>query len=489
MPRHALSASLILSVAALAFIPGTATSQESAAAVLKRAWAAMGDPKSISYSGDGAGWTFGQAWKPGMAWPKFDIQSVTRTLNYTNGSMREQIAFSRAEPQGGGGYPLTGQQRNDQYLSGSYAWNVLPAMAVPGPRFVNDRTHQLWISPHGVISAALRNNATVAWPAAKGGKSLAAVSFTEPGKFTATAFINDDYLVERVESRIPDNVLGEVGVVTSYSGYRDHGGVKFPGRVQQSQGGFPVLDLTVKEVQPNAPADFAVPDNVRAAVERVTTEKVADGVWHVAGGSHNSVAIEMKDHLVLVEAPLNDARSWPVVEEVKKLAPGKPIRYVVNSHPHFDHAGGLRAAAAAGAIVVVHANSKAYFERAFATRSSIAPDLLTQSKRKASVRGVNNRMVMNDGSRTVQIINIVESNHAAGFLMVYMPKERLLIEADAYTPIPPGAKPPATPNANNVNLVVNIEGFQLAVDKILPLHGRVVTLADLYTTAGRTAPK
>ena len=74
-------------------------------------------------------------------------------------------------------------------------------------------------------------------------------------------------------------------------------------------------------------------------------------------------------------------------------------------------------------------------------------------------------------------------------MMVYLPKERLLIEADAYTPIPPDAKPPATPNANNVNLVVNIEGFQLAVDKILPLHGRVVTLADLYTTAGRPQPK
>jgi len=489
MLRHALTASLILSVTALAFIPGTATSQESAAAVLKRASAAMGDPKSISYSGDGAGWTFGQAWKPGMAWPKFDIQSVTRTINYANGSMREQIAFSRAEPRGGGGYPLSGQQRNDQYLSGSYAWNVLPALPVPGPRFVNDRAHQLWISPHGVISAALRNNATVAWPAAKDGKSLAAVSFTEPGKFTATAFINDDYLVERVESRIPDNVLGEVGVVTRYSGYRDHGGVKFPGRIQQSQGGFPVLDIAIKDVQPNAPAEYAIPDNVRNAAERVTTEKVADGVWFVAGGSHNSVALEMKDHLILVEAPLNDARSRPVIEEAKKLAPGKPIRYVINSHSHFDHSGGLRAAVASGATVIAQADSKAYFQRAFATRGKIAPDLLTKSGRKASVRAVKDRMTLSDGVRTVEILSIANSNHVAGFTMVYLPKERLLIEADAYTPIAPGAKPPATPNANNVNLIENIERLKLSVDRILPLHGRVVPMAELYTTAGRTAPK
>ncbi len=486
MIGKSLVTGVCLSLATAAF---PVSARDSAVAVLKRAAAAMGEPKSIHYSGAGTGWTFGQAWKPGMAWPKIDIESQARTINYANSSMREQIAFSRGEPRGGGGYPLSGPQRNDQYLSGSYAWNALPAMAVPGPRFVGDRTHQMWISPHGVINAAMRNNATVAWTAPKAGKSLAAVSFTEPGRFSATAFINDDYLVERVESRAPDAVLGEVSTVTVYSGYRDYGGVKFPGRIQQSLGGHPVLDLAVKEVQPNAPAEFAVPDNVRGAAERVTTEKVADGVWFVAGGSHNSVAIEMKDHLILVEAPLGDARSGPVVEEVKKLAPGKPIRYVINSHSHFDHSGGLRAAAAAGATVIAHEGSKAYFERAFATRSKIAPDLLAKSGRKATVRAAKDRMALSDGSRSVEIRHIGSSNHAATFMMVYLPKERLLIEADAYTPIAPGAKPPATPNANNVNLIENIERLKLSVDRILPLHGRVVPLADLYTTAGRTPPK
>ena len=488
MLSHTFVTRLTLTVAALSFVPGAATAQVSAAGVLKRASAAMGEPKSIRYAGDGTGWTFGQAWQPGKAWPKIDIQSQVRTIDYASGSMREEIAFSRGEPQGGGGYPLSGQQRNTQFVSGGFAWNAIVGGAAPGARFVTDRTHQLWITPHGVLAAAARNNATVTWPGKDGGK-LAAVSFSEPGRFSAVAYINADYLVERVESRLPDNVLGEVDAVTHYSGYRDYGGVKFPGRIRQSQGGHPVLELAVKEVQPNAPAEIAVPDNVRGAAERVTTEKVADGVWFVAGGSHNSVAIEMKDHLVLVESPLGDYRAAPVIEAVTKLAPGKPIRYVINSHHHFDHAGGLRAAAAAGATVVVHAASKAYFERAFATHSRIRPDLLTKSKKKASVRAVNNRMTMSDGARTLQIISIVESNHAAGFMMVYLPKERLLIEADAYTPIPPGAKPPATPNANNVNLVVNLEGFRLAVDRILPLHGRVVPLGDLYTTAGRTPPK
>jgi glyoxylase-like metal-dependent hydrolase (beta-lactamase superfamily II) len=479
---------LTLSIGALAFVPAAALAQDSAAAVLKRTSAAMGAPNTIRYAGEGTGWTFGQAYKPGMPWPKIDIQSQARTINYATGSMREEIAFSRGEPRGGGGYPLSGQQRNDQYLSGDFAWNQVAVASNPGPRFVIDRTHQLWITPHGVMNAALRNNATVRWVPANG-KSLAAVSFTEPGKFSATAFINDDYLVERVESRLPDPVLGEVSATTIYSNYRDYGGVKFPGRIQQSQGGHPTLDLTVKEVQPNAAADIQVPDNVRTAAERVTAEKVADGVWFIAGGSHNSALIEMKDHLILVEAPLNDGRTAPVIAEVKKLAPGKPIRYVVNSHNHFDHSGGLRAAAAEGATVIAQAESKAYFERALATRGQIAPDLLTKSGKKATVRPVNDSMTLTDGARTVELRRITGGPHTETFLMVYLPKERLLIEADAYTPLAPNAKPPATPNANNVNLIENIERQKLAVDRILPLHGRVVPLADLYTTAGRTPPK
>jgi glyoxylase-like metal-dependent hydrolase (beta-lactamase superfamily II) len=488
MSRSTLFSRLVLSIGALTLLPGATLAQDSAAAVLKRASAAMGAPSTIRYVGEGTGWSFGQAYAPSAAWPKITVHNQTRTINYATGSMRDEITLSRAEPRGGGGYPLSGQQRNDQYVSGAYAWNVTPGGAAPGPRFVPDRTHQLWMSPHGVINAATRSNATVKWLPVNG-KSLAAVSFTEPGRFSATAFINDDYLVERVESRLPDAVLGEVSAVAVYSDYRDFGGVKFPTRIQQSQGGHPTLDLAVKEVQPNTPADIQVPDNVRTATERVNAQKVADGVWFIAGGSHNSVAIEMKDHLVLVEAPLGDYRTAPVIDEVKKLAPGKPIRYMINSHHHFDHSGGVRAAAAEGATIITHASSKPYFERALATPAKILPDQLTRSGKKGAVRGVGDKAMLSDGSRTIELHKIANSIHTDTFLMVYLPKERLLIQADAFTPIPPKAKPPATPNANNVNLIENIERLKLAVDQILPLHGRVVPLADLYTTASRPPPK
>ena len=245
----------------------------------------------------------------------------------------------------------------------------------------------------------------------------------------------------------------------------------------------------MKEVQPNAPADIALPDVVRNATERVTTEKVADGVWFVAGASHNSVAIVMKDHIVLVETPLGDFRMGPVFEQVKKLAPGKPIRYVVNSHNHFDHSGGLRTAVAEGATIITHARSKSYFERAFANPNKLNPDRLAKSGKKAKFRTVNEKLVLSDGTRSVELHHLHGSKHVDTFLMAYLPKEKLLIEADAFTPGPPKAPPPAQPNHNHVNLVENLERLKLSVDRILPLHGRIVPLAELYATAGKAMPK
>jgi glyoxylase-like metal-dependent hydrolase (beta-lactamase superfamily II) len=351
---------------------------------------------------------------------------------------------------------------------------------VPAPLAADARIHDLWTTPHGVVKAAMRNKAEVR---SEGGKSV--VSFSEPGRFSAVAWISAEGLVERVDSVQPNPVLGDVQTVTLYSDYRDFGGVKFPARIRQHQGGFMVLDLQVTQVEANAPAGIEVPAPVQAFTERVVVEKAAEGVWFLAGGSHNSVAIEMRDHLILVESPLYDGRALAVLAEAKKLAPGKPVRFVINSHHHFDHAGGLRAAAAGGATLVVSEQARPWYERVLANPNRVSPDALAKSGAKPVLMGVDGQRSFSDGARTVEVFMIEDSVHAQGFMMVWLPRERLLVEADAYTPGPPNAPAPAQPNANNVNLAQNIERLRLNVERILPLHGRMVAMGELATAAGR----
>jgi glyoxylase-like metal-dependent hydrolase (beta-lactamase superfamily II) len=460
----------------------------SAGEVLQKADRAMGAAglKTLRYTATGTGSIFGQAHQPGTTWPKVNVSNFVRLHDYDNAALRQDQAISRAEPTGGGAVPLMGQgeQRSVGMLMGTAAWNMVGPAPVASPVALDQRIHDLWTSPHGIIKAALKTNASVI-PRNLGGQTVNAVSFSQSGRFTATVFINNQNLVARVESRLPNAVMGDTDVVTEYSDYKDYGGVKFPGRIEQTQGGSPVLDLRVSAVQVNAPSDIAVPELVRVAAERAVAEKAAEGVWFIGGGSHNSVAIEMRDHTMLVESPLYDGRAAAVLAEVKRVIPGKPIRYVVNSHHHFDHSGGLRTAVADGATVVASAKAAPYFQRVLANPNRINPDLLAKSGAAVKVEGVDGKRVYSDGTRTVEVHLIGQSVHADGFTMVYLPKEKLLIQADAYTPLPPGTAPPAVPNANHLNLISNIESLRLSVERILPLHGRMVPVGELYTTAGR----
>src|SRR5215831_3205667 len=321
----------------------------------------------------------------------------------------------------------------------------------------------------------------------EGGKKMTVISFAVPGQFKVKALVNGKNLIEKVEAWSPNPVLGDMLTETTYADYKDFGGVQFPTKITQKQGGFQTLELTVSEVTPNAPVDIQLPDNVRQAGVQVKTDKVTDGVWYLTGGSHHSVLVEMQDHLVVIEGPQDDARATAVIAEVKKTVPNKPIKYVVNSHHHFDHAGGLGAFVAEGATIITHDVNKGFFERTFAAPRTIQPDKLAQSHKKAMVEGMQDKRVLSDGTRTVELYLIRGNAHHDGLIMAYFPKEKLLVEADAYTPGAPNASPPAQPNPFSVNLYENIERLKLTVDHILPLHGRKVPLTELQKAIGKTS--
>jgi glyoxylase-like metal-dependent hydrolase (beta-lactamase superfamily II) len=437
--------------------------------------------KSIEFQGGGTFYWAGQSFNAGTGWPQFNVRSLTRTINYDTASLRDEMIRTRTlEPPKGGGPYVRGEHKAVAFLSGDQAWNVAGDTATPAPIALAERQFQLWSTPHGVVKAAMAGKGTIQ------GRTI---TFGVPGSFKALATLDAANLVERVDGTVANPVLGDMAVTVSYADYRDFGGVKFPTKIRQTVGGLPALELTVTEVKANAAADIPVPDSVRQAgnpYAKVTTQKAADGVWYLTGGSHHSVVIEMKDHLIVVEGPLNDDRALAVIKEARTLVPNKPIKYLVVSHHHFDHSGGVRAFAGEGVTLITHDASRPYIERIVAAPATVSPDHLAKSGKKAAVEGVRDRRVLSDGTRSVEIRQIAGIQHADDMLMVYLPKEKLLIEADAYTPPAPNTAPMSPPSPFTVSLTENVKNQGLAVDQILPLHGRMVPVAELYKAAGVT---
>ncbi len=171
--------------------------------------------------------------------------------------------------------------------------------------------------------------------------------------------------------------------------------------------------------------------------------------------------------------------------EVKKLVPNKPIKYLVNTHHHFDHAAGIRTYAAEGVTIVTHEVNRPYFERAARNTWNLDPDRLAKSKKKPVFQTMGDNMVLTDGTRSVELYQIVGNAHHDGIIMAYLRKEKLLIEADVFTPLAAGAEPPKVPNPYSVNLEANVRRLNIDVDRIVPIHGRIVPYSDLLAAIGK----
>lgn len=434
--------------------------------------------RTLSYAGAGRWYQFGQSPAAPLPWPPFEVSSFTATIDYGTPAARVQMTRTQVvEP--GRVRPAPAEQRVDQYVSGSSAWNVPPTggSPTPQPAAVEERVMEIWTTPHGFLRGAAANAAT-SEPADGGSR----VSFTAGGhRYVGSISPQSD--VTRVESWIDNPVTGDTPVVFTYSDYRDFGGVRFPARVVRTQGGHPVLELAVSQVTANPAVSLPVPATAAGATVppvTATIEALAPGVHYVRGGSHHSVAVEQQDHVVVVEAPQNEARSEAVIAVVKATMPGKPIRYLVNTHHHFDHSGGLRTFVDEGATIVTHESNRAFYETAWAAPRTLNPDRLAKSRKTATFETVGDQHVLADGKRRIEIHRLVGNGHNDGFLMVYLPAEKILVQVDAWAPAAPNTPPPMPPSPFAVNLLENIERLKLDVARIASLHGPgIATIADL----------
>jgi glyoxylase-like metal-dependent hydrolase (beta-lactamase superfamily II) len=441
--------------------------------------------KTIQYSASGSDFALGQAYNPNSPWPRFIDKTYTRMVDFEAPASRVDRIRLQGEdpPRGGGQQPIRGEQPQNQ--------TVIVNASTPWVQQL-----EIWMTPHGFLkAAAAAGNATVG-SQTMGGKKYTVVTFTGQNKAKVNGYINDQNMVERVETWIDNTVLGDTLFEALYTDYKDFGGVKFPTRIVQKQGGYPTLDLTVGDVKPNAAVSIQAPQGRGAApaapaapAAAAASEKLADGVFLIRG-AYASVAVDFKDYIVVIEGPQSEERGTAIIEEARRLIPNKPIKYVVNTHHHFDHSGGLRPFVAEGVTVVTHQVNRPFYEKTFAAPHTLNPDKLWQSKKKATFETMTEKKVLTDGNHVIELHHLQGSGHNEGLIVAYLPKQKILVEADAYNPPPAANTPPPTPvSPYTSNLSETLTRLKLDVDTIVPIHypadGRKVTIEELMKTVGR----
>jgi glyoxylase-like metal-dependent hydrolase (beta-lactamase superfamily II) len=461
-------------------------SAQDAQSVIANASKAMGVDtlKTVQYSATGMDFALGQAPNPASPWPKFVNKSYTRAIDFVTPASRVERIRVQGEnpPHGGGQQPIVGEQPVNQ--------TIIVGVDTPWPQQL-----EIWMMPHGFLRAAAKRSATVE-SKTMGGKKYSVVSFVGDNKAKVNGYINDRNLVERVETWIDNPFLGDMLFEASYSDYKDAGGAQFPMHIVQKQGGYPIFDLNVTNVTANAAVNIQ-PAQGRggagggaATAPGAQSEKLGEGVYLITGG-YAAIAVDFKDSIVVIESGQSEARGLAVLAEAKKLFPGKPIKYVINTHSHIDHSSGLRAVVAEGATILTYQLNKAYLEKTLSLPHTLNPDTAQQNGKKPVIEAVGEKKVLTDGTHVIELYHMQNFGHHDGMLLAYLPKEKVLLEADGYNPQAATAAPPSPPSPYTVSLADNIQRLKLDVQRIVPVHlpadNRAITIAELRKWAGKSA--
>lgn len=448
---------------------------------LERAARALGLERidSLEYEASGTYYQFTQAPAPDLPWPPFKVEDYVATLDYARAAMhakyhREQVQEpDRARP--------PAEATMDQFAVDGVSWNLTPQpTAIPAN--VEERNAELWASPQGFIKSALAHEATV-----RASESWTQVEF-QAGKYRYEGHLDQDGQPRLVRTWMDSPVLGDTAIEFYYDEYRDFGGVRFPQIIRRAVGGHRWYELWVSAVRINTAKPFEIPPEIAAnptpSNSHVEVTRLAPGVWNFGGGSHNSVVVEQRAGLVVIEAPLNEVRSLAILAEIRRHFGDRSIRAVVNTHAHFDHAGGLRTFVAAGVPVITHERNAAYYAKAWQQPRTLNPDRLARNWKEPQFETFTDKLRLEDDACPIEVLAIRGSGHNDAFAMAWLPAQKLLVEADAWTPTPSGAQPPAVVNPLWRNLYENILRLGLDVQRVAPLHGTVQDIATLRAALG-----
>jgi glyoxylase-like metal-dependent hydrolase (beta-lactamase superfamily II) len=310
-----------------------------------------------------------------------------------------------------------------------------------------------------------------------------------------------------------DPIYGDTLNEVAFSDWRDYSGVRLPQNQAIFLNGNKIRDEHVRTLINNPKyedSSLTVPADIRSQPEvgerivsqwplrrivmgvnyldfgreqKVELVEAAKGVYHVKGSDHHSMAVEMKDYVIMVEAPFFEERSVAVIKAVEEKIPAKPIKYLVLTHFHIDHTGGTRAFAAKGVTIMVQDGIVEFIKTMLSRPKTMKPDTLAKAGNVTSnVEGVKDVKSLTDGERTVEL-RAIENPHSSGMLVIYLPNEKILFESDLYTPGAP-VEPTNTQGIQNAAaLLTAITSANLQVDRIVGGHGDIGSLRELAKIA------
>jgi glyoxylase-like metal-dependent hydrolase (beta-lactamase superfamily II) len=441
---------------------------------------------TLALEGEGTNGNLGQDMGPDATTQTFEVTGYRRVIDLAAGRARLEQTRTPNFTFFQGQAP----QKQVQGIDGNVGYNVAPnGNATRVPNIVaNDRRAELHHHPLTIVRAALDPAAKLANPRTQDNQSIVDVTTADGLDFTL-AIDSTTHLPTRVVSMHYNTNLGDVALETSFADHQDVDGLQLPARLSTKTDKYPTAEIRVtKQAVDGDVGDLVAPEAVTSAAPiaapppaTVAVAEVVKGIWYLAGQSHHSVLVEFSDHLTLIEAPQNETRTLAVIAKARELRPAKPLTHVVNSHHHFDHSGGIRAAVSEGLTVITHRANAAFYQEAIARSHTIVSDALAKNPRPLKIDTVDDELVLKDETMTVNLYPIAGSSHGDTLLMAYFPRERILVEADVYTP---GAA--VAPYA--ANLLENIKRRNLRVDRILPIHGKMAPFDDLVKTVATVTP-
>ena len=503
----------------------TLAAQSPAQKLIDDSLKAMGltEVKTLTIWGEGGDGAVGQQRNQnGDYWRWYNNTYFSRGFDFDAKAFRTKRARGEgANPPGGGNgttTPAPVQQQDQITQVNNFNAEVETAM-----------------TPIGFLKMAMTHETKLATKL-DGGKSWKVLSWEMTGgqgkatyPTTLSGYIDAAGLVQKVEVLISQDFLGDIKWTATFSDWKDFGGVKFPSKIVQRQWTPKIFELNVSNVRVNDPVNLTpaaaaakggagggpgggagaakggAPGGAGAAkggpggpgaakggaaAPAALSEDLGGGFWLITGG-YATIVADFKDYVMLVELGSNDDRTAQVLTEAKRLVPNKPIRSVINTHFHFDHTGGLRAAVAEGITIITHQGNKGLFEKVMANPHKLLPDLLEAKTPRplAKVQYVGDKAVFTDGTHTIETYRLEGSTHNDAMLLVWLPQQKILLNGDEFNVNNTAPTAPVdNPNGYQVNLLAQIERLKLDVQRHIPVHlpgdGRKVTAQELRYMAG-----